>query len=83
MGFPLVLPHLLHPYFHHHQAEDLQGDPVVLVQAAVHAYLWYIRIIATCKLTANNSKTLSDVLVVAQLPPKPLQSPTSTPHRCG
>jgi len=61
-GFPLVLPHLLHPYFHHHQAEDLQEDPVVLVQAAVHAYLWYIRIIATCKLTVNNSKTLSDVV---------------------
>jgi len=64
MGFPLVLPRLLHPYFHPHQAEDLQEDPVVLVQAAVHAYLLYIRIIATSKLTVNNSKTVSDLLMV-------------------
>jgi len=55
MDFPLVLPHLPHPYFHHHQAEDLQEDPVVLVQAAVHAYLLYIRIISPPKLTVNNS----------------------------
>ena len=64
MGFPLVLPHLLHPYFHHHQVEDPQEDPVVLVQAAVHAYLLHIRIISPCKITVNNSKTVSHLLVV-------------------
>jgi hypothetical protein len=39
---------------------------VVLVQVVVHAYLLNIKIISTFKLIVNNSKTVSDLLVVQQ-----------------